>query len=763
MKNRIGMIQSGARYAGMLLLAAFLPQTAYAAGLPGQYLISERWRALLAARSPLSNPAFLTDQHYTSVRGAFSGGVNSVATLWEMGAVFPVGLYQSLAITGVGEAGKEIQDGTLDASGRYAAGERSTNSTFLGSMSYAVNPWRTLSLGVNINAASQSNFGKPRHGFGGDLAVSYRIVNHPLFGYHHAGLLYQNVLGPNLLAQGVDRYSSRIKATLHSRFALDRLENTIEFTLADFTADPAHFVNNDKTIDWEATWITGVWLLRFLQGYGLVGFDRAGLHYWGWAAGINFPSANRGRDFSILYQYRNETALPLRPSHSLYARIDLGAHREERFVRRTAREIGLAPGMLYNKAMALFTAGNYWDALFVFREILARFPGFFKNDWVHYYTGRCFELMDMRVEAAGEYTAAAANHPASEIVSYADLGLMRISYRDRDHLEVSTLFNRLNSDRTPDSLRSHASYLMGQTYLRTDAPEKAIQAFAAIPETHTDYMFAQYSKAIAHIRELQLEPAMEALQRCIESPARTSAQREMVNRSYVALGYMFYEELSLPRAVTAFRLTPQESRYYPDALLGLSWTALKSRQWGDCIESARSLANATEFPALRAEAFLLRGYALFMQKEYTNARQRLETGLALLDDTSPPTEEILRQRTERYRQNRWQYNDIAQRANELARQPLTTEASVLDSLQKEQRLYRDSLAAYLDFLDTFERRAFFARSRETIRGDIEYALTIIAKILGSADQIDAGREEFQRSKQLDSEIEKLKEEIEQLE
>ena len=39
------------------------------------------------------------------------------------------------------------------------------------------------------------------------------------------------------------------------------------------------------------------------------------------------------------------------------------------------------------------------------------------------------------------------------------------------------------------------------------------------------------------------------------------------------LGYIFYEDNALSKAVSALRMVPSQSNYYEDALLGLGWTA----------------------------------------------------------------------------------------------------------------------------------------------------------------------------------------------
>jgi len=59
-----------------------------------------------------------------------------------------------------------------------------------------------------------------------------------------------------------------------------------------------------------------------------------------------------------------------------------------------------------------------------------------------------------------------------------------------------------------------------------------------------------------------MEDAFECARNCIEAKAQTESQKEIVNRSYVLLGYIFYEQMALSKAVTALRMVPKSSYYF---------------------------------------------------------------------------------------------------------------------------------------------------------------------------------------------------------
>ena len=414
------------------------------------------------------------------------------------------------------------------------------------------------------------------------------------------------------------------------------------------------------------------------------------MDYWGLAAGVNVPQGNNGRDLSFMYQFMSLTAnnnnvIPAPASNSFYVRVQFGQHREETYAERMARFVDLAPSELYNKACKLYFAGKYWDAFFVFSQILVQYPNFFKNDWVHYYKASCLENLDMREASMENYNKAEQEYPRSSSVPYVHLGQMRIYYRDDISNSVYNQYMLLNKPEVPDSLKYHAYYLMGETYLKQKNYEPAIELFSQIPETHPDYIFAQHSLGITQILALKMEDALNALGNCIEAKAQTESQKEIVNRSYVLLGYIFYEQMALSKTVTALRMVPKSSYYFEDALLGLCWTALRARQWNDCITMAQSLEKTSDKIPLQCDASLIEGYATMMLKNYKQAFDILQNADEKAKAMKPPSADTLESQRNSYRANRKDYAVVAQKTDDIAKELQSSYViQQIDSLHKTQ-------------------------------------------------------------------------------
>ena len=307
---------------------------------------------------------------------------------------------------------------------------------------------------------------------------------------------------------------------------------------------------------------------------------------------MNMPVANAGRDLQGGLQITHNTASD-QSIMSFFARGDVGKHREEIYARRMAREASMGPGNLYNKAMALYTEGKYWDAMFIFGRIANEYPDFFKNDFVHLYLGLCEEGLDMRGVATVGLASTAATFNRSVVAPMADLGLMRIAYRNGEHSKVFELLSTISGSGASDSLKYCAYYVAGQSYIATNDPAKAVQYLSILPVNHPDYIFAHHSLGVAYAMAGQMEKAKEAFDITIQTlPAPNVvstmdlAHKEIIYRTYMMLGLIYYqnigtEEHAASKAVTALRMVPKESYYYEDALLGIAWTALRVNQWND--------------------------------------------------------------------------------------------------------------------------------------------------------------------------------------
>lgn len=126
----------------MLAMNVISSFTVFADGLPGEAMVTQRWRALFSDCSPLSNPAFINEANYISGRLAWTNTLGEFNML-ETGVTIPIGLYQAAGFTWLLQSSQPYPATTVDASGNIVqeSGSMISDQENLFMFSYANNVW----------------------------------------------------------------------------------------------------------------------------------------------------------------------------------------------------------------------------------------------------------------------------------------------------------------------------------------------------------------------------------------------------------------------------------------------------------------------------------------------------------------------------------------------------------------------------------------------------------------------------------------------
>ncbi len=753
----------------LMLVYTILCTNGFAAGTPGEVLLSDQWRSLYAYYSPLTNPAFMTERMYTEARFVAYLPHEAMGTVFEAGLIVPLGLYQSAGGTWVGQQDAKVVDDIFQTSHQFS----SNNFT----LSYAINPWDRLSFGANINISQQNIFDSTgTYGYGIDGGLSYHLLN-PFWGKNVFGITYLNLLGQQqafvttisksdpLYIPQESGFASQLKIFHHIEVKEGVFENNIQFSLTDFTAPAAVFKNGAKS-PWALAEHVIFRFARIFSFHAIAGLENAAFSYAGVGLGFNFPTLSDGRDLEAMYQFRNAANTELAQSSSIYARAQMGPHREEVYAHRMASQMDATPADLYNKALTLYSAQKYWDAFFIFNRIIRQFPDFFKNDWVSYYSHSCQEKLDMRKIASAGYAEVINGYQSSTVMPYAALGALRIAYREGDNEAIDNQFKTLFQITVPDSLRFHAAYIMGQTYMNQQYYSRAVQMFMLIPPQHPVFLFAQHSMAVAAMNNGNKEEARRSLENCaghLNEPGQTIDQKEIINRSLVLLGYLFYENGFMSKAVTALRLVPITSYYYEDALLGLGWAALKSAQWTDCVAAAKSLQRVSQRPLVIADGILLEAYSASVNNDWVNSVALLRNGQKLLETANMPSDDSLAAKRRTYVDDRFTYDKFSRDVLDVSRASVTsTSPALIDSLHQAQIEMKKTLSKFTTYADEFERTRLFNRTLADVKQDINYALIIAERKTSTTKSDKEGDATAKEQQNVDKEIEKVQKQMQDL-
>jgi TolA-binding protein len=743
-------------------IAALYLLPCFGDGLPGDYLVTQRWRYLSAQYSPLSNPAFLADDDYLSAHGTYAPMVGNQFYASELGATLPLGLFQSLGVSWArqGESKYASFDKNFVATGDSI---QFASNAFL--VSYAANVWSGLCLGASVSMIQESQFGTSVLSIppGIDIGASIRVANHPLLGMHRVGIMLQNALAPVLKgSSGTAQTFPRVaRLSWNGSFMDGKLDAGIDAEAKDLLRDAAQFTGTQKDLEYEVSSRLSLWLFNYLRLAALGGLGEKSLYYWGVAGGVDAPGFNAGRALTVLYQFCMMHQAGLHTNgHSITARMEFGKHREDIFAERMYRYLETSANDLYNRAMTLYYAGKYWEAFWVYGQLLGLFPDFFKADMASYYFHNCEEKMDMRSRSVSGYTGVISQYPTSPAVALSDLGIMRVAYREETWEIVQKQYERLTTMQVADSIRNHAAYLMGESYLRQGQFSQAEELFMTIPTDHPQYPFAQHSLAVALIAQNKNDRAVGALEKVVGTTPRSPGEEELVNRSLLFLGYLAYESQILKKAVAMLRQIPSESYYYEDALLGLAWTALKARQWEDCSQTAQLLTKSSKKPVMQCEGLLLRAYASMMKEKYAEALDILTLAQKESAKIASPSDDTLRVRREKYSGIRVSYDSLAGNAEVLSHNRSTPQlVSMADSMHANQKKMKTDIDTFLVYLDEFHRSDFFVRDAKNLKNDIEYALATADHKIKTSKQRKETQQEMKSMDEINKQIEKAKEDM----
>lgn len=733
----------------------------FADGYPGEYIVTHRWHDLFSFHSPIVNPAFIVEENYASVRGAYAKIPEIGSNLWENGYSFPIGVYQTAGISWIGSNAGKLE-GTMDWGFGDSLVSTSGNGTFqtnLFLLTYASNIRNRFGLGINLNLAQRNIMGENRLSPGIDCGISFRLLRNPLYGYHLIGANFQNLLTPDLSSDNApkaDLFTRNLRISWLGSYWRKQITSEFNIDVKDIISDAAQWESGESSAEISYSGKLGTWLFRSIKLYALGGGGTPSSQYWGLAAGLNIPGVNNGHDLEIDYQYNSLIQSNNMSTHTLYLRWDMGLHREEVFARKMSLGFNLAASDLYNRALSLYYQQRYWDAFFIFGEIFSQFPDFFKNDWVLYYMSSCQENLDMREKSQENYKKCMTDFASSKAVYLCDLGVMRIAYREGDNETVTAEYNILRQTNVPDSIHFHACYIMGQQMVENNDTAGAKQVLSKIPKKHPDYAYAQHTMGIIANDNGDTTMAEKHFKNAILAEQYSDMQIEIAYRSFLMLGYMYLENLSLPRAVIALRSVPSTSKYYDDALLGLGWASIKAQNWKDCEDQASKLLTVTQAPLVKGEAYLMLAYSKMTGKKFSDAAEYLQKGLDALSEEWMPSVDSIETRMQEYKENRRSYAQIAISANELA---LSRKSSMvrqtIDSLHTPQTQLKTQIDDYLNFADQMMRNRLLSKILAETKTDLEYAL---AKSLMKANL----EKQYKEQNKIDEKIEKEKEKIRKL-
>jgi hypothetical protein len=346
---------------------------------------------------------------------------------------------------------------------------------------------------------------------------------------------------------------------------------------------------------------------------------------------------------------------------------------------------------------------------------------------------------------------------------------MRIHYRNGDFFNVETIYKQLMGPTVADTVKSSANYIMAEALIERKEYAKALDLFNSVAPDRPEYLFAQHSAAVALLAQDRPVEAVTALQNCVmEQPNDDPARKEIINRSYLLLGYVLYENLlnedkPLAKAVGMLRQIDAKSIYYDEAQLALGWTAIKGQNFNDCVASGNALLGSKNM-LLHFEGSLIAAYGYMNQQKYNEAKDILAAAAGKIESLQPVSEDSVALEKQRYLDTRASYDFLAKKVAECAQKQQTGVALQENaSLHGEQRDTKKKIDVSLAYFDAYKKNLFLTRNYEAIKQDITYMFAVVSKRTAVNPSFQKATKAIEKEKNIDKEIEKLKNEMNKIE
>jgi TolA-binding protein len=442
---------------------------------------------------------------------------------------------------------------------------------------------------------------------------------------------------------------------------------------------------------------------------------------------------------------------------------DFGKTREQILSKRLYDKLILAPMDAYNEAMRLYLAGKYWDAGFAFGKVLSLFPNFHLNDKAKWYLGDCYTKLYMDDIAREVFKEALEEYTTSEQRSKYIYGLQRLDYREgkyedalKNHAFIINLY--------PESdIRTDADYLAGEIQFQRKNFNVAEQLLSRLKQGDPSYLYAQYTLAVINIENNKEQAAIQNLTTIIKDSTQEASDQLLQDAANLKLGHLYFESGDkLRQAVEAYQRVPDGSPYRDEALLGTAWAWMKVNRPQEAFQTVDHLINSCPESPLIPEAYLVRGYALMLLKQYAEAVSTLEQSLAASKKPFITDADLQKQRAA-YADYIQKFAPTAEKIkkNALRKPTAKTEQERQDYAGEFEKFSRESRDFFNYTLLAQSHTRFFKRKNEVI-ADAEYALAKATNMLKTQKAVGALQEQKEKEKKYEEEIQKKQRELEEL-
>ena len=219
--------------------------------------------------------------------------------------------------------------------------------------------------------------------------------------------------------------------------------------------------------------------------------------------------------------------------------------------------------------------------------------------------------------------------------------LIEIGGKTRDYRNIDTYVDQFK--REFGGLKPEVSYAYGKFIFDRagvdpqDRLKAAAEAFAGVPVNSQYGLRAKYFTGVLQVKVGDLAAAMTAFREVISQPTVATADRPVIELSWMAVARLHYQEQRFEEAIDAYSRLPRQSPYFYESLYEMAWAHVRRGDAESALRAAEILLVGASDSPLAPEALILMGGLYAQQRDYERS---LETYNEIINTYGPVRDEL---------------------------------------------------------------------------------------------------------------------------
>ncbi len=587
-----------------------------------------------------------------------------------------------------------------------------------------------LAIGANLTVLQFSLFEiKQFLSYGIDVGLTYNPISNSRIGHLQFGLAIQNLIQPTVEHTQTGNY--KVPMNLNPSFFWRGLNRRIELYGSYSLVNIDLFGYEDSKIrhmpSGGATYflspLLGLKLKWNKMEYPVVG------------ATVNVKRVNVFRylqlDIDMSHDKLSSEDKERGVAFNLKAVTRVGPTREERIGAARYRRLKLEPEDAYREAMRLYLARKFLLASYAFGKVITKYPAFHLVDMAAYYKGKSFENLRMHTAARQVYSDALKKYEMSEVKPRYVFQLMNIDYKEGKVIDAAKQYLLISNLYKETDVKPDADYVMGQVRFMEKDYGGAINLLKPILPGNGNYLYARYTLAMSYFKVKKKKEAEACLKDIMESNPANISEQELQDVSAVKLGHLAFdaETARLVEAAKYYASVPPTSSKYDEALLGLAWSFIRAQRWKEAAQAAQELIDGISSSLLSGEAYLLRGYCYYFEKDYIKALSSFDKAVEVSQKQSLNKAEISKKEFENQQLQR-DFEKVQLQAFGLAKQlPSARVLQKRDELRPQFDEIHEKIEDYIQYQHQVSKIERFIKNRDKVIKDAKFTKATVSSIM----------------------------------